>query len=457
MLIAPRLTDYHGIHQPQADLDFAVPFFDEDVPLYLDPFLLWRSPSQQDQALHTSLINAFNHLGELMRNGEAEKAIATLISISECDEVGLGSSATRRGKRIGRGKAEEILRLFQDIPQYGKNGFRHFEEIQCFVDGISKDRVSDIACSFLKSFLIDFTVEQCARLGIPTQECTVENVYDYRSNQLIAVEKTPLPVNPTSGNPLILVPKRWLRFTPWINYDDYFHHYCPQDDIAHVAEDIDRVAVLNYNRHNYGVVESYITEKERSLEDCHNDPLFSQIPIVSATRKLGLIKKLPTGKEDNADREYEKAVGQLFPSLLYPHLDFASEQSRTESGAIIRDLIFYNNRRHEFLDDIFSTYDSRQLVFELKNVREVSRDHVNQLNRYMTDSLGRFGVLVTRHELTRARKKSVIDLWAGQRRCIITLTDVDIAQMVELFESKQRLPLDVIKKKYVEFKRDCPS
>jgi hypothetical protein len=43
----------------QAELDFAIPFFDEDIPLYLDPFLLWRSPSQQDQALHTSLINAF--------------------------------------------------------------------------------------------------------------------------------------------------------------------------------------------------------------------------------------------------------------------------------------------------------------------------------------------------------------------------------------------------------------
>jgi hypothetical protein len=75
----------------------------------------------------------------------------------------------------------------------------------------------------------------------------------------------------------------------------------------------------------------------------------------------------------------------------------------------------------------------------------------------MTDSLGKFGVLVTRNELTKARRQSTIDLWAGQRRCIITLTDVDVAQMVELFESNQRLPLDVIKKKYVEFTRLCPS
>ena len=347
MLIAPRLTDYHGIHLQQASLDFAVPLFEEDIPLYVDPFLLWRSPSQQDQALHTSLINSFNHLGELMRKGEAKKAIATLIAASECDEIGLGLSATRTGKRIGRDKAQEILCLFESIPEYGRRGFRHFEEIQFFVEGISKDRVSDIACSFLKSFLIDFTADQCQRLGIPTQECTIEKVYDYRSNQFVAGENTPVPVNPQNGKPLILVPKRWLRFTPWINYDDYFLHHCPQDDISHTAEALDRVATLNYNRHNYGVVEVYITEKERTFEDCHNDPLFSQIPVVSAKRKLKLIQKLPTGKDDNADREYEKAIGQLFPSMLYPNLDFATKQSRTESGALIRDLIFYNNRAQQ--------------------------------------------------------------------------------------------------------------
>ncbi|WP_020175265.1 hypothetical protein [Methyloferula stellata] len=154
---------------------------------------------------------------------------------------------------------------------------------------------------------------------------------------------------------------------------------------------------------------------------------------------------------------YEEAIGELFPSLFYPHLDFAAVQSRTDSGAIIRDLIFYNGRREPFLQELYSDYGSSQIVFELKNVAEVSRDHVNQLNRYMTDSLGRFGVLVTRNRLKKARLQSTIDLWSGQRRCIVTLTDADIEQMVEVFESKQRSPLDLLKKAYVDFKRACPS
>lgn len=455
VLINPRLTDFHGISAPQSSLDFAIPFFREDIPLYLDPFLLWRSPSQQDQALHTSLINAFNHLGYLAQKGEIEQAASTLIMASECDEVGLGTSATRRGKRIGKAKAMEILELFERVPQYKNRGFRHFEEIQFFVDGFSRDRISDIACNLLKSFLIDFTIDQCRKLGIPTTACDTF-IYDYRKNEF-ARDTAHLPKNPEDNRPIILVPKRWLRFVPWIAYDDYFKNHCPQDDVAHTSETLERVDVLNFNRQHYGVVDDYIVAKERTFEDCHADPLFSQIPVISAKRKLAEIRKLPTGKSDAADVAYERAIGELLPSLFYPHLDFAAVQSRTETGAVIRDLIFYNTQDTPFLKDLRDDYETRQIVFEMKNVAEVSRDHIGQLNRYMTDSLGKFGVLVTRHALKKARMQSTIDLWSGQRRCIVTLTDTDLEQMVEVFESKQRDPLDILKKKYVEYRRQCPA
>src|ERR1700756_5065747 len=102
-IIRPRLTDYYGVPLSQAHADFAIPFLDEDIPLYLDPFLLWRSPSLQDQALHTSLTNSFNHLGWLVKQGRRHEAVQLLINLSECDEVGLGVSRRRAGHRIGAG------------------------------------------------------------------------------------------------------------------------------------------------------------------------------------------------------------------------------------------------------------------------------------------------------------------------------------------------------------------
>lgn len=456
-LIRPRLIDHYSIAAKQAELQFAIPFLHEDIPLYVDPFLLWRSPSQQDRSLHDSIMLAFNRLGWDAKNGRAETAAQTLIRISECDEVGLGNSVTRRGKRLGRSQANAIVALFERLPNFARGDCQHIEEMQLFVDGVAKDRISDIACNYLKSFLIDFTMDEASRLGIPLADATVSEVYDQQKRQFIENQHAKLPINPADGKPLLFVPKRWLRHVPWINFDEYFKSYCPQDDIAHAGEKLDRVEVLRFNRDNYGSVEAYVAEKERTAVDCANDPLFTQIPNLSAKRHLVRLRKLPTGMDQGQDREYELLLEQLLPSLLYPHLDFAAPQSRTESGVSIRDLIFYNSQQDEFLRDLANAYQSRQIPFEMKNVRAVERENLDQLNRYLTPGLGHFGVLVTRNELPKARMKQAVDLWSGQRKVIVTLTDDDIALMVELFESKQRLPIEVLKKKYIEFRQKCPG
>ncbi len=65
-LVRPRLTDHFGIALRQEEIDFAIPFLDEDIPLYVDPFLLWKSPSQQDNALHTAITNSSTSWDDLL-------------------------------------------------------------------------------------------------------------------------------------------------------------------------------------------------------------------------------------------------------------------------------------------------------------------------------------------------------------------------------------------------------
>jgi hypothetical protein len=212
-LIRPRLTDFYEISAAQAEIDFAIPFLDEDIPLYVDPFLLWRSPSQQDNALHTALVNSFNRQNWLLQRGQEEEATQNLIIASECDEVGLGVSPNRKGKRIGEKTAREILELFRQIPAYGKHGFSHFEEIQLYVDGISRDRVSDITCNFLKSFLIDYTIEQCRKLGIPLSAVRLATLYNYKEQQFDRDVKSELPINPETQAPLVTFWRKFYKIT----------------------------------------------------------------------------------------------------------------------------------------------------------------------------------------------------------------------------------------------------
>jgi hypothetical protein len=454
-IIRPRLNDYYGIPLLQDQVDFAIPFLDEDLPLYVDPFILWKSPSQQDNSLHDSIIKSINYLGHLFVKGNEEDAINILIELSECNEVGLGCSSTKQGKKIGKKPSHDILSLYKNVPQLHKQGFQHFEEIQLLVDGISKDRISDITCSLLKSFLIDYTIQNCITYKIPVTNCTISR-FDLNKKHFIQ-EDVSLPINPENKRPLLFVPKRWLRYVTWINYEDYFDKYYIKDINAEYKDRSNRIPVLEYNRHNYDAVHRYMLNKEKNSGDCKNDPLFSQIPVLSAKRTTSKILKLPTGKTDNADRDYEDLMVKLLSSLLYPHLDFAQDQSRTESGSQIRDLIFYNNRSLPFLQDIYDNYQSKQLIIELKNVNEVEREHINQLNRYLTDQFGDFGIIFTRNKPSKAMLRNTIDLWSGHRKCILIMDDNDIKLMCNVFVSKQRKPVEVLLRKYIEFTRLCPG
>ena len=86
-----------------------------------------------------------------------------------------------------------------------------------------------------------------------------------------------------------------------------------------------------------------MNKKQLDQKSCKNDTLVSQITSCSSKRKLTSILELTTGKEGNAEQDYEKLLCPLLASMLYPELDFAQPQSRTHEGVLIRDLIFYNN------------------------------------------------------------------------------------------------------------------
>jgi hypothetical protein len=454
MIVRPRLNDFYNLSFTQAEVDFAIPFLDEDIPLYVDPFLLWKSPSQQDNSLHGALASSFNNLGHIFLTDE-KRAIDILLEMSECNEAGLGNSPQKQGKRIGNEFATSILDVYKNVPQVEQKGLAHFEELQLLVENLSKDRISDISCNLLKSFIIDYTIQQAEKYNIPTESVSTR-LFDLRHCR-IDIETLTLPINPLTGQAILLIPKRWLRHIPWINFDDYYSGYLSTSQKILVGRKIPRVEVLEFNRNNYDQIQTYIKRKELAQNDCKNDPLFSQIPVLSAKAKMKAIAKLPTGKIENADKEYENILCPLLASLLYPELDFAQPQSRTDSGVLIRDLIFYNNTSDNTLKELYDDFGSKQIVIELKNVKQVETNHINQLNRYLNTEFGKFGIIFTRNKPPRNVFQNTIDLWSGQRKCILIMDDSDLELMCQVYENKQRKPLDVINKKFREFLRACPS
>lgn len=47
-IIRLRLTDFHNIHLTQEDIDFAIPYLDEDIPFCVDPLKKKRKYENKD-------------------------------------------------------------------------------------------------------------------------------------------------------------------------------------------------------------------------------------------------------------------------------------------------------------------------------------------------------------------------------------------------------------------------
>ena len=455
----PRLIDVFGSEFTQDDVDFAIPRLREDIPLYIDPFLLWNSAKPEYRDLHERLISFFQLLSYQVRAGDIYRAAELLAGCEEQRALGLGYAVgTKKGTNIGPKLIAEIIRVHAEVPQLQSGNLRHIEELQLVVPGLAEDRISDTAISVTKDFFIDYTANQARRRRVPTRAARVGNIYDPAHQTWVPAAPADLPFNPTDNSPILLAPLDLLRHLPWINYGDYYRSsyaakVAPADSRG---RRVAKAAVLAYNARNYVEVDRYVADKERTAENCKPDPLFKPLAAATLTSKFKSIRALPTGSSEKADRKFEDLATDLLSSLLYPILEFAETRVRTVSGAHVRDLIFYNDGKTDFWTDLRDRYEARQPVFELKNVRALETEHVNQLYRYLDEEFGRFGVLVTRNPTPRAIERNVVDLHSSKRISIVCLDDRDIELMLAMLDSG-RDPTDVLKKKFVEFTRLLPK
>jgi len=455
----PRLIDVFGVDFTQDDVGFAIPRLHEDIPLYVDPFLLWVSDSPEYQDMHERVLAFFRLVSEQVRGGHAMAAAELLAGCREPQAMGLGyTSGSRRGSNIGAGLIASILAAHDAIPQLLDGGIRHLEEMQLVVPKFAEDRLSDTASSILKDFFIDYTARQCAELRIPTRKTRLGNVYSQARKMWVPAPEAKLPFNPVDDAPILLVPLDLLRHLPWINYEHYYRSSFSTRVLQPSRRDVRvaKEAVLQFNARNYVEVERYVSERERVGSECKPDPLFRPLAVSTAQARLRKLLALPTGSEDGADREYEDLVHDFLSSMLYPTLEFAESRVRTASGAHIRDLIFYNDGKTDFWKDLRERYDARQPVFELKNVRSLQTEHVNQLYRYLDEEFGKFGILVTRNPMPKAVQRNAVDLHSSKRVAIVCLDDRDLELMLSMAEAG-RNPADVVKKKFVEFTRLLPK
>jgi hypothetical protein len=447
-----------GRHEPllsgvsQYEVDFVIPRVGADVPVGIDPFLLYKSRDSEYRGLHDVLTGVFNAGIKAVRRGALSEA-RQILDFPEVSAVGLGYTRnSKKGSGVGTQLTELIVETLVGSPSLQERGVRHVEEMQLVSAGIGPDRVSDITANVLKRFLIDYTQRQCSIWGLPVKRgVPVSHIYDPLSQSWEDSYEN-LPVSPSDGSPILLVPRRLVRALPWINYDDFlrteFSTYLrarresvrrsravvmgetagAQGEQAKRKSD---VVVLTKN--DVSLVERYVHSREQQSADAR--PAFDYIDEDSC-REAELLKdrltSIPSGREFASD--YQRTVLEVLNYLFSPELIDGKPEVRTFDGTERRDIIFTNDSDETFWEYVRTEHSGIFLMFETKNKDRLDLADINQTATYLGDRIGRLGIIVTRQAPPETIQRKIFLVWndSTPKKIILTLSDDQLRGLLDL-------------------------
>ena len=228
-----RFSEAFDIERTDED-DWFDPHLTVDTKLFIDPLLLLELDGEWAGA-HDELIAHFVHCYGLVAKATGPKSLSAiaarrLLTFPEPSEIGLGYTAQgTSGAGAGAQFANRMADGIAVAIRAGLENPEHIEEIGILNEGIGADRISDAVANVLKSRLIRYTQEVAARHGVPLEEQRIRHARVNLDAGRWVDEAVPIPKNPTTGKPIILVPQSLLNELPILNADDWFDSTLNED------------------------------------------------------------------------------------------------------------------------------------------------------------------------------------------------------------------------------------
>lgn len=197
-----------------------------DLPLFVDPFLLFSSDNPTYQALHQDILKYLRFL----RDEAAPDLDPGLIDAWYCfKEVKqnwfgytlFGNGGQGLGKEFAEALHEALVDIFTDFGEETITQGTHLEKLCLIKPGVGKDNISDFTTNLIKGFLLEYT-ESFAREHLAEEHRETFRVaratFDYERKSW-ATRSYELPC--IEGDFVLLTPADLLtRDDTWINHRD---------------------------------------------------------------------------------------------------------------------------------------------------------------------------------------------------------------------------------------------
>jgi hypothetical protein len=228
-----------------------------DLPLFIDPFLLFNSPKAEYQQLHEQILKYLRFLRDEATDDLDPALIANWYRFKEVKQNWLGytlfgNGGAGLGNNFAIALHGALRQIFHDFGAETISHSSHLEKLCLIQPGVGKDNISDFTTNLIKSYLLDYTqtfahshlrTEQCARFQV------ARAAFNY-STKTWATKPYYLPRH--GADYILLTPEDMLtRDETWISHADMVRRF-DQLPVA-VPDDQLRAQINRYFQQELGL------------------------------------------------------------------------------------------------------------------------------------------------------------------------------------------------------------
>lgn len=203
-----------------------------DLPLFIDPFLLFNSDKPEYQKLHDEIIKYVAFLRDRSEEkGIGKGLIKAWFMFPEVKQTwfgysSIGNGGSGLGQKFAKSLNENLNTVFTTFGAEEITNGSHLEKLCLIRDGVGRDNISDFTTNLIKKYLLDYT-QKFSEQNIDTRylsEHLVEKVeFNYKTRTWIP-KTYKLPT--FQGDYVLLTPKDILtKDDNWINKSDMIGNF----------------------------------------------------------------------------------------------------------------------------------------------------------------------------------------------------------------------------------------
>lgn len=403
-----------------------------DLPLFIDPFLLFNSSKPEYKELHESIIRYLSFLKRKSVLGNVDQGlIDAWYRFPEVSQNWFGfTTGGNRGSGLGKKFAgalnDNLYRLFGNFGTETVTRSSHLEKLCLIKEGVGRDNISDFTTNLIKDYLLKYTQEFAKKYISPElrQVFTVDKVHFNYTTETWDRGTFDLPAH--RGDFVILTPREILtKDDTWINKDDLVKNF---ERIPNAIPDLQlRAQVNNYFSSRLPVDFKKADEQKAAYDTVRQFPQ--------------LIDYFIKYKEDNGDQ----AVNISSEKVAFSHEIYVA-QFGALSEQLNRETDFYkiggdtyeeSMKRVQFLKDVIENRDGYKIFyFNEQPIRKEDDVHIlysltwfatpSDMNREVNNGRGPVDFKVSRG----AKDKSLIEFKLASNPQLKR----NLANQVEIYE-----------------------